>query len=138
MVEAKVTPPWSGTAGQLVLEGLLKQAGPTKDQLRTQSVLDGWIRFVEGNAEKILWLRGRRFEDQAELLLDAGVELVGLIRRTVDAHLRRAAVNRVVEKTLVTGGVDANQARIARECLMKSIAPLREQVVTTKPRVVKK
>lgn len=38
---------WPQTEGQLVLAELLKQAGPTEDQKRTQSVIDGWIQFKE-------------------------------------------------------------------------------------------
>lgn len=124
---------WPQTEGQLVLAELLKQAGPTQDEKRTHSVIDGWVRFVEGNAEKILWLRGRRFEDQAELFMDGGVELDSLMKSTVDAHLSRSEIYRVIEETLMTGGVDEDQARVARECLMKYVAPIRE-VIVTRPR----
>lgn len=131
MINEKVQTSWPQTEGQSVLAELLKQAGPTQDEKRTQSVIDSWIRFVEGNAEKILWLRGRRFDDQAELFMDAGVELDLLMKRSVDAHLSRSEMYRVIERTLVIGGVERDQARVARECLMKYVAPIREQVLMT-------
>lgn len=124
---------WPQTEGQLVLAELLKQAGPTQDEKRTKSVIDGWIQFVEGNAEKILWLRGRRFDDQADLFMDAGVELDLLMKRTVDAHLRRGEIYRVIEETLMAGNVDKDQARVARVKLMEYVAPMREGIVS-KPR----
>lgn len=65
--------------------------------------------------------------------MDAGVELDGLMKRTVDAHMRRSEVYRVIEETLMGGGVEEDQARVARECLMRYVAPIREQIVT-KPR----
>lgn len=133
MVNEKVQTNWPATKGQLVLAELLKQAGPTQDEKRTQSVIDGWIQFIEGNAEKILWLRGGRFDDQADLFMDGGVELDLLMKKTVDAHLRRSEVHQVIEETLMMGGVDADQARVARERLMRYVAPIREAIVT-KPR----
>lgn len=128
MVKEKVGTSWPQTPGQLVLEELLRQAGPTEDQKRTAAVTDAWERFVQQHVDQILDLRGGRFDDQASFFMDTDPELYLLLKRSEHAHLRQSAIDQAIENTLMGGGMSADDARVTRKQLLSEIARYCETV----------